>query len=132
MGVIFLFQKQKSASLSSIKLYQTLASLRKEPAFHHGRIQNTIVTDNIYSFLRFARDQTPYFVVMNFGNEAATHDYTISAGVQYADIVAHAAGDISTLQQRAKSRQVDLEKLTLQPGEGVVVKLVFDLNGVVV
>jgi len=119
-------------SLSSLSLYKTLAKLRKEPAFRHGRIQNAITTANIYSFLRFTRDQTPYFVAMNFGNEAATHDYTISAGVQYADLVAHAAGDVGTLQQRTKSRSVDLEKLTLQPGEGIVVKLVFDLNGVVV
>ena len=69
---------------------------------------------------------------MNFGNRAATHDYTISAGVQYADLVANAAADIATRQRRTKSGQVDLEKLTLQPGEGIVVKLVFDLSGVVV
>ena len=44
---------------------------------------------------RYARDSPPYFVAMNFGEIEKTHDYSLSAGVQFAELVAHARDDDS-------------------------------------
>ena len=90
-------------------------------------MQFSVAGDNIFSFLRFAKDTPPYLVALNVGSETATEDFTVSAGVQFAKVVAHAVG-VRTDAANAEDSTVDLERLVLYPGEGVVVMLVMDLS----
>ena len=80
--------------------------------------------------MRFAKDSAPYLVAMNFGAEQSTDDYTLATGVQLGKVVAHARPNRDSkyntrIQEGAK---VGLEKLTLEPGEGVVVLLLMEME----
>ncbi|ELT95719.1 hypothetical protein CAPTEDRAFT_162322 [Capitella teleta] len=123
-------QKHDPSGCSPLQLFHRLSRLRKEVSFQYGRLQYAIINANIFSFMRFAKDSAPYLVSMNFGSVESTDDYSVASGVAIGKVVAHARPNQSD-KYNPKIREgmkVGLEKLTLQPGEGVVVVLLMEMQ----
>jgi hypothetical protein len=123
-------QKHDPSGCSPLQLFHRLARLRKEVSFQYGRIQYATINTNIFSFMRFAKDSAPYLVAINFGAETSTDDYSLASGVAIGKVVAHARPNQSTEfnQQIREGMKVGLEKLTLHPGEGVVILLLLEMQ----
>ena len=127
-ALLCLSQRLKATPHSLLRLHRSLAALRRQPSFQHGRLQMAVASDDVFSFIRFAPGATPYLVAINVGAHPATHDYTLSTGVQYAQLALHAGvGDGRGGLLPPPPRRLDLERLLLHPGEAVVVKLEFDM-----
>ena len=88
-------------------------------------MQYSIINDNTFSFMRFAKDNAPYLIILNFGTTVAKEDFSFSAGVGYGKVVAHAKGKRSTDGIR-EGEKLNLSKLWLEPAEGIVVLLLMD------
>ena len=115
-------------SPSSLQQYQKLARIRQQTSFLHGKLQYSVITSNVFSFMRYAKDSAPYIAAMNFGNVTETNDFSISTGVQYGKAVVHVTGDTDPGGHVVDGGKVNLEKLTLDPGEGVVALLLMDIE----
>lgn len=114
--------------MSPLQIYQRLTRLRRERSFSSGRLQYSIVNDNVVSFMRFSKDGAPYLVALNLGNSETTDDYTLSAGVSYGKVVLYVSRPESSLSTVREGSKLNLAQLTLAPGEGVVAILMFDVD----
>jgi hypothetical protein len=113
-------QRKDPTGRSPLQIYQRLAHLRKERSFIGSKIQFLIVNDNVISFMRFARDSAPYLIAANVGHTSSTDDYTILTGVAHGKVVLYAGNEYVVKD----GDLVSLSRLTLKPGEGIVVLLV--------
>lgn len=120
-------QRNKEGGMSPLQIYQRLTRLRRERSFSSGRLQFSIVNDNVISFMRFSKDGAPYLVALNLGNSVTTDDYTLSAGVSYGKVVLYVSQLESSLSTVREGSKLNLAQLTLAPGEGVVAILMFDV-----
>ena len=80
--------------------------------------------------MRFAKNSAPYLVIINVGDDPAGRDFTPSAGVQYGKVTLHvkpSAHGKGTAGLYIEGKTVDLERIMLQPGEGVVLMLMLDM-----
>lgn len=121
-------QRNKESGMSPLQIYQRLTRLRRERSFSSGRLQYSIVNDNVISFMRFSKDGAPYLVALNLGNSETTDDYTLSAGVSYGKVVLYVSQPESSLSTVREGSKLNLARLTLAPGEGVVAILMFDVD----
>lgn len=62
-----------------------------------------------------------YLVAINFGQSESTDDYSLHLVNTNSGVVVSDTGNVDAAI--AKGSTVDLQKLTLKPGNGVVVKL---------
>ena len=122
------YQRNSPAGDTPIHLYAKLARLRKEHSFMLGDMQYSLVTDEIFSFMRFAKNSAPYLIILNFGDVPATKDFTPSAGVQYGKVIAHAKPNGHRGPKKfIEGKVVNLDNVTLLPGEGIVVMMLLDM-----
>ncbi len=84
------------------------------------------MNDYVISFLRYAENNAPYLIVINFGPKPYTDDYTLAAGVLSGKVVAHAHAEQGMRTPHSEGERVGLDELTLVPGEGIVVLLMED------
>ncbi|XP_055895010.1 maltase 1-like isoform X1 [Biomphalaria glabrata] len=112
---------EKVQARSHLNLYKEYASLRQLKAFKYGHINvNMVTNDNVLSYLRyFSTDR--YLVAINFGQSESTDDYSLHLVNTNSGVVVSDTGNVDAAI--AKGSTVDLQKLTLKPGNGVVVKL---------
>ena len=78
--------------------------------------------------MRYAKDSAPYIVCMNFGDVTETNDFSMTAGVGFGKAVVHVTGDTDPGGHIVDGGKVNLQKLTLDPGEGVVALLLMDIE----
>ncbi|BFZ00304.1 hypothetical protein BsWGS_03346 [Bradybaena similaris] len=105
---------------SYLNLYREYASLRSLDSFKYGDIDVNIVTnDNVLSYTRSHRSER-YLVAINFGQATSTDDYSVKVNATTGTVVSNTGDDNNSL---AKDSVVHLDKLTLAPGNGVVIKL---------
>ena len=67
------FEKAIGNDQSVLKTFMNFTALRSEPAFMYG--QMTVIEeghDRLFSFVREAAGHSPYYVAINFGNDATT------------------------------------------------------------
>ncbi len=116
--------------VSSLEVYQTLNKLRKEPSFSWGEYKDAVTNDAVFSFVRQAEGFDGYLVVLNFGQNSATVDFS-----GHGDIPAKATVAASTSNFGDPSRSEDFNVGTevnphnaihLKRGEGVVFKWLAD------
>lgn len=120
-------EKHRGEGSGPLHMYGKLARLRKETSFMLGEIQFALVNDDIFSFMRFAKNSAPYLVTINIGSIPSTEDYTLTAGVQYGKVVAYAKPVGAKRGSYIEGRTLDIQKLTLKPGEGLVLLLLMDI-----
>lgn len=114
---------------SSLQLFGKLARLRKELSFTAGEIQYAHIDNNVFSYMRFARNSAPYLVVVNIGDEASNLDLTETTGTRYGKVMVYA----TALQEKAirrsfsEGKTIDLNSVTVKPGEGLVLLLLMEI-----
>ena len=127
--VFYQLQKSDASQKSIIQIYQRLSRLRKERSFTSGKLQYSIINENILSFMRFSKDGVPYLIALNFGRQKSTDDYTLSAGVSHGKVVLHAtSASVQSSLNASEGDMVSLSNLSLEPGEGIVVILMMDVD----
>ncbi|XP_012942770.2 maltase 1 [Aplysia californica] len=106
---------------SPLNLYKEYAALRQLNAFKYGDIDvNVITNDNVLSFLReFGSER--YLVCINLGQSPSTDDYSQGAVNSPTGVVIATTGNVPSAQDKFST--VSLDSLTLQPGQGLVLKL---------
>lgn len=112
-------QKKDPSGRSSIQMYKAAADLRNQPAFLNNDIDYCVVTEEIFSYTRFGPEES-YMVAINVGNNTSTEDYTYCASSHINSGAVVLTTPTSTLRENDK---VDLAKISLSPGEGIVVRL---------
>lgn len=112
---------------SPLQVFNRLAALRKHVSFYKGQIQYIAADDNVFAYTRFAKDSAPYLVVLNMGKSASVLDLMLATGVQSGKLIVHATGSRSSSRQLKEGDNVDIRSLSLQPGDGMVIMLVFDM-----
>lgn len=123
-------QIRDTSGTSPIQLYKKIATLRKQHCFTSGGLEYAVVNKNIFSFFRWSPSShhPSYLVAINIGDTQSTDNYRASPGgfppnkasVPDRAYVVYTTGVASS--QLAPTALVSLEKLTLQPGEGVVIR----------
>lgn len=107
---------------SPLKLYKTLAKLRKEPAFQNGSLTYGLVNADIFSFMREdPATSIRYLVVLNFGrkpfNGNACQNF---ANASQGRVV---ASTCSVDASMSCGHILSLQEVSLKPGDGLVIKL---------
>ena len=93
-------------------------------------MQYSHVDEDVYSYMRFARNSAPYLVVANIGRAPATVDFTLSTGTRSGKVVAYASPGRSGEGARRSfsvDSTIDLSRVTLRPGEGLVILLLLEI-----
>ncbi|KAK7076944.1 hypothetical protein SK128_021887 [Halocaridina rubra] len=86
------------AEYSHLKVYQHLAQLRKEEAFRSGGIAYPVITEDIFSFLRYSVGYEMYLLVINTSQQDIEVNLHHSASFQLPDsgtVVLRSASDSS-------------------------------------
>ena len=102
---------------STLSQYRGAAILRQEDAFANNALEFHKTDDNIFSFVRRS-EQTCYMVILNLGEDAVTQD------LQLDDT--HSASVVLTNKNGLQDQMLDLRRVSLQPGDYFVVKLLND------
>ena len=128
-------QVQKKNPQSPLEIYRKLARLRKQPVFQTGEFDTAIANEDIYSFIRFSRNRPVYLTAINFGTKVSTDNYRKYSG-KVARHTTQATwdkfvpdeGTVVLNTQNFEHNQydigaiIDLESITLAPGQGLVIK----------
>ena len=114
---------------SPLQLYGKLARLRKEVSFLQGETQWGHVDNDLYAYMRFAKNSAPYMVIVNIGAAQQTVDLTLTAGVQFGKVMAYGTPVRKEGYRRAfrEEQTIDLHQVTIRPGEGVVFLLLMEI-----
>ena len=111
-------------SKNSLHLYKELAAMRKKPTFWSNKIIYHIITNEIFSYIRPSSygSTKSYLVILNVGYKISTENYShhkniseygismlITPGVQNGSLL--------------PGNMICLEKLTLHPGDGIILEL---------
>ncbi len=107
--------RQTENPLSMLNLYRALATLRKEePALCIGDYASVVTgKDDIYAYLRKASNTDSFLITLNFSDSEQMLD--LSQVASFATI------EVATGMQR--KGLVDLENLTINPNEGLLLRL---------
>ena len=98
-------------------MYRSAAILRRQTAFRNNSLEYCISSDDILSYKRADGGDT-YLVTMNLGDNISTDDYsTFFPDKRNSEIV------LITPGSNFKEGPVDLKKITLNPGDGLVVHI---------
>lgn len=109
--------------MTTLKLYRELSLLRKEPSLSYGSLQFCVVTSNILSYVRAEPHHSEFLVIINLGNETATHDFHV-APVERKTARAKVSTSAACNSGRfVKNGVVSLSSVTLEPGDGLVLEL---------
>ncbi|XP_068234691.1 probable maltase isoform X2 [Palaemon carinicauda] len=117
---------QKDATYSHLSVYQSLTQLRKLDVFTTGRIAYPSITEDVFSFVRYADETATYYlVVINTSEEELTVDLHHDASFDLpktGTVVVRSITDTS--EETVPGSEVSLDSVKMVGGEG----LVFSLN----
>ncbi len=114
----------QTAEWSMLHMFQTLTYLRSsQRAFENPEIHHVFSSEEVVSYVRQTSDMSGkrYFVAINFGSAGSEEDYFAkdpSLPIQGTVVVATDGNRMS-----AREGRVELNKLPLAAGEGLVVEL---------
>lgn len=114
---------KESPKQTPLQLYASLAHLRQDRVFQRGEILFGKTDDNVLSYVRQipGSDAARYCVIMNLGQKAAKADVSGSPVGSTNGLVTHFT---CSLEGKVKGGdEVNLTDLELQPGDGLVVKV---------
>ena len=111
---------QNRTGNNTLQVYRKLARLRKQETFLRGSMQYVVINDNVFSFVRHYRGHPAYLVALNFGKESSVDDHSCFLGSNHNRGSVEIVSGNSTVREETK---LDLKKLKLAPGEGLVIKI---------
>ena len=120
-----ILQDQQKNIASHLRMYSTLTRLRSEVSFHTGSMRFIVVNENIMSFLRHARNNIPYLVILNVGHQLSCDNYTLQID-GYSHLKGQISFDTSNMRDTNSCQlgyDVELKRICVGPGRGIVLKL---------
>ncbi|XP_071504593.1 amino acid transporter heavy chain SLC3A1-like [Diadema antillarum] len=113
---------QEEEESSVLSVFRRMTQLRRDNrAFHSDRITYIMSSDEVFAYVReVLRTRERFFIALNFGNVDSEEDYYHTNDGNQLPIQGTVV--VATNTERESSR-VELNKLHLAPGEGVVVLL---------
>ena len=112
---------EDSSGRTPLQIYRRLAGLRREESFQRGSMQYVVITDNVFSFVRHYKNHAPYLVAMNFGSVRSINDHAVIIG---ETIYKKGKLEVATSDAEVTpGAEVKLVSLSLEPAEGLVIKL---------
>ena len=111
---------QNRTGNNTLQVYRKLARLRKQETFLRGSMQYVVITDNVFSFVRHSRGHPTYLVALNFGKESSVDDHSYFLSSNHNEGYVEIISGNSTAREETK---LNLKKLKLVPGEGLVIKI---------
>ncbi len=115
-------QKAAASGRSHVQLYRQLAKLRREASFQRGTMQFVRVTEDMLAFARHSARLPGYVVLLNFGEAACRYDekaVSIEGHSYTTGVVVFVTADVDLRM----GEKIKLNDITLNPGDGIVVKL---------
>ncbi|KAF2362999.1 Glycosyl hydrolase family 13 catalytic domain [Trinorchestia longiramus] len=115
---------QEAAEQSSIQNYKDLAVLRKADVFFSGGIAYPVITDEIFSYVRYIADSLTYLILINASEGEITANMHSNANFELADtatVIIRTSTD--TRDATAPGKVINLEAVPLLPGEGMVLQV---------
>jgi len=116
-------KKQKDDNESHLKVYQNLTELRKEDLFRKGSLAFPVITQEIFSFMRY-NEEKQMMVLVNTDTETVEvnlHDHTNIFLPDEATIVIKSTGPGSNYTD--DGTRISLTDVKLGAGEGLVLNL---------
>ncbi|KAG7156608.1 Maltase 2-like [Homarus americanus] len=117
-------EAQTKAKNSHLKIYKDLTKLRKEEVFKKGHYAFPLVTEDIFSFLRYVEESETYMLVINTSEEDLELNLHHGANIELphtGQVVLRSITDTSVKTEPGS--EVDLSKLPLVRGEGLLLLL---------
>lgn len=116
-------QRALGSDHTKLDLVEELMELRQEPSVAWGKIFESSMDNQIYSYLRQAQGFPGYLVAVNVGTAPSLIDFAKpSLQVPATGIVVITTKNFAH-QEFSEGSKLRLDKVYLRPGEGVVVKL---------
>ncbi|KAF5302839.1 hypothetical protein FQA39_LY02019 [Lamprigera yunnana] len=108
-------ERQSNESvLSHYQVYKQLVQLRKQPAFQHGNLTITALTDNVVGFNRVADDDIAYVVLFNVGGKEEKVNATDLIGSSIKVVL------LSSNSARQIGEVLSTQEIILSPHEALV------------
>ena len=83
-------------------------------------MQYVVINNNVFSFVRHCASHPAYLVALNFGKESSVDDHSCFLRSKHNEGTVEIVSGNSTAREETK---LDLKKLKLIPGEGLVIKI---------
>ena len=101
-----------------------MAQLRQNKAFLNNQLTFHVVNDNILSYIRWAGGERAFLIILNVGNESATHEYSWPLGDENVKVgtIVVTSGNLRN-EHMKPFNIVPLSNLSLSPGQGLVLQI---------
>ncbi|XP_046961498.1 maltase A1-like [Vanessa cardui] len=110
---------QRNVERSHLNIYKSLAKLRTEPAFRHGRYESVALNSDVFAFRRWHEGET-YVVIINLRDETYDIDLTY-----FENVMGHLEVVVNSLDSPKIVGDVfEASALPVAGYEGIVLKLV--------
>ncbi|KAF2353047.1 Glycosyl hydrolase family 13 catalytic domain [Trinorchestia longiramus] len=116
---------QEAAEQSCIQNYKDLAILRKADVFFSGGIAYPVITEEIFSYVRYIADGLTYLILINASEGEIMANLHSNANFELADtatVIIRTSTD--TRDSTAPGKVINLESVPLLPGEGMVLQVI--------
>jgi len=116
-------KKQNDQNESHLKVYKSLVTLRKDDLFRKGSLAFPVITQDIFSFMRYS-EEAQMMVLVNTGTETVEvnlHDHTNIFLPDEASIVIKSTNSGSNYTDDGS--KISLTEVKLVSGEGIVLNL---------
>ncbi|XP_013420086.1 maltase 2-like [Lingula anatina] len=115
-------QAQEQDKDSSLNLYKSLAKLRQEPTFLHGKMKYAIVDDDIFSYVKDWPGETNYMVVINLSPTNTTHTLDLTPYIQTAEADIAETTRLDMDPSLVVGNSIVPASVLLKTGQGIVLK----------
>lgn len=112
---------QEHAETSHLKIYEELARLRKEETFTKGRTAYPVISNEVFSLLRYLEGYESYLLVINTSEEELEVDLHHHANMELpltAEVVLRSVTD--TAEATVPGSEIHLSEVKLMAGEGLL------------
>ncbi|XP_013421851.1 maltase 1-like [Lingula anatina] len=115
-------QKADDTGKSVLRRFRFLAKTRDQPSFHRGTFKSRLINKHIYSFIRSYESEPSYLVMINFGTEKSSIDFT----EEDLRLPSHGVVEVNTGNFEndafALETRVDFKVIELAPAQGLVIR----------
>ncbi|KAK7076943.1 hypothetical protein SK128_021886 [Halocaridina rubra] len=117
-------QAQQDAESSHLKIYQSLTELRMEDVFRNGKTAYPLITETIFSFVRYLEGSKMYLIIINTSEMDVEVNLHHSASFQLPETGVVVLRSISdTSEETHPGHELSLDNVLMVGGEGLVLSL---------
>ena len=110
---------------SHLHLYKKLSEISRQPSMLNNNLKYGHTSTQVFSYLRYEVNSLPSLVVIHFGTESASEDFSQTAGAGQGIVALYVKADPDQKPQEMlkEGNTVDITYITLYPGDALIVNL---------